>query len=261
MPMSFHPRVWLNPVLPAIWPIEKEMYMVAISHEEQPVADLLRSQLTRYNFARRYQRGREVFFYRSEFGFFNGDRGPKVDVSQREIPWFEFALKLRSGKNIKAKFYLIDGTACYIQYSTKANRHMIKDAAIAKMKRFDWNEKAMAKQDSITALGFTEQLESLSREPALGSGFPRFVLPKEAYEIVLTQGDFITIGELPGEGTILAYSGSELLGVGVYIGFYDQDEVEFVSTNLMDAADKLKRRTTASKEVLGTLQKLKFWGH
>jgi hypothetical protein len=246
MQMSFHPRVWINPIVSALWPIENEMFLAAILREEGIVAEQLRSQFADFNFARRHQQGREVFFFRIDFGIFRSSREAKVDVSRRELPWVEFVLKLKSGANLKAKFHLLNGTACYIRYSGKANRNAVDGATITKMERFSWDETAIAERNPLNVLGLAEELKELSSGDDLDAAFPQFMSPEETYEIALAQGDFVAIGELPQVGMIMALLNSDSLSRGIYIGRYDDGEVEFVAEDLEEAVKKLRSGAAAS---------------
>jgi hypothetical protein len=245
MQLSFHPRVWLNPFLPAIWPIEIEMFNSGLNDESQELRDKLISHIDSFNYARRYENGREVFFDCYRFGIFHQEEEFPIFVSDKEIKWKSFDLELSSISKLKAEWWIINYHACYIRYSIPTNRSLLKGAAITKMKRFDWDEGTSAKMSPVKTLGLSEDLALLAKEPNLGIGFPCFMLPQEAYEITLAGGDFIAIGEIPDEGMILAHWDGSSRSKGIYLGSYDQDNMEFVAGTLPEAAHKLKLRASA----------------
>ena len=71
MPIAFHPRVWLNGILPLFYPIEDRVLSELISREDERTRIVLEVQMNELNFVQRSKSGRVIDIYYIKFGIFN----------------------------------------------------------------------------------------------------------------------------------------------------------------------------------------------
>jgi hypothetical protein len=205
MQIDPHPRVWLNPIWEPIWPIERALFQTGISEESSKNQAIGRSQFRRYNFARRYQHGREVYFDYVRLGLFPSSNYERLCWNIKEFKWLEAKINLKNGKSIQSDFWILNGRFSHITYNNRVSARLIQGSTIASIKRHPIDEANPDTYVHINEDAFGEITQYLTESDSLELPV-EFFDKNEIYECTTNLGSFLLIGTISDIGFLLVPS-------------------------------------------------------
>lgn len=234
MRITFHPRVWLNWLIPPISKLEKQIFEIVISASEKKYRLFLSSQIDNFNYAQRLCDGREVIFYRINNGIWSEDKGEPIKVKNREILWAKLKIRSKSlNSKMKVEAWLLNGRLSCLIYSANPSKFQKANCSI--------ELEYIANLEDADRSVFDESVlppdlkEAAERYNGNKNGIV-FMLPEDTYQIVLKQGNFIVIGEVVNIGVFMVRGKDKSFQDKIYFGKYDGSAPEGIGNSCSEAA-------------------------
>jgi len=237
MSLSFQPRVWFNPLLDPLFPVERQMISTVISMESDEISKKIEQQVRFYNYAQRLERGMQVILYNIRFGLFHIDKEIRIKCVSKEIVWGIFTIENCTGVRIIAKLLILNGSLSCIMYSKKVNRRRLKNARVVCVERREWNLADTVNNYLRSNISNFEYYESFNSDNIELPSDIKLSEIQNYYEVVCRDGIFFNIGEKIDAGSILIPSNASSLKSGIYFGDFDDGRVRWVAGDLQSFLD------------------------
>jgi hypothetical protein len=233
MSISFHPRVWLNPLVPPLRAWEKAAIDGWLSRTDPATRELVREQLQRINFAQRNPQGDVVNLYSIPYGLLQGIFPRLLPGVGRERKLSEVEMTI-DGESVKADIWSANGRVFSIEFSRPPRQLLTKGVIEVSTVREGPTLREPGPEELAKHL--PEDYTSVIQDPALAAQFENDVSvlsPNEIYSATINGRQFWLLAELPDVG---------MLGVSaegpdrqVYMLFYDDRAPLPLSRSFRDA--------------------------
>lgn len=218
--LAFHPRVWLNWLLPPFTRLERMALQASMDAADEPTRALVAAQLRECTLAYRESRGRSVILYAIKAGIWFGHTTPPLPVSDRELRWAR--VQFRRGKEvaINCDVWVLNGHASHLHFDRSPRGVRAKDLVASVRELADLTAAPQA-----PAYRLPPDLQAASAQARHPDGLA-FLSADETYRVTLPAGDYVVIGELPDHGTLVVSPEPHAPTCEIYFAGYGGEPLE-----------------------------------
>jgi hypothetical protein len=221
--------------------LERKVLNTAVDGLVEPYRSVLQAQVDELNYVQRHAGGRDTYLYRVEGGVRLSRKSPPVDVGSREFRWATVRIRDRqTNRSLTAQIWLLNGRVANLVFSASPAKWADRrcEFTIAEMAALDQEQTAWRRWANRLPPDLAEAAERSTADQTSLS----FCFPGDTYEVVLPQGDFIVIGEVPDVGMLVAAAGAEARKDGVYLAPLDGKDPKYLGATCEEASRLLTRR-------------------
>lgn len=238
--MNLHPRVWLNWLLPPMTALERKVLNTALDGLREPYRSVLQSQVDELNYVQRHAGGRDTYLYRVEGGVRLSRKSPPVDVGSREFCWAKVRIRDRhANRSLTAQVWLLNGRVANLVFSASPTKWVDSQCefTISELAALDQEQATWRCWADLLPADLVKAAERSTDDQTSAS----FCLPADTYKVVLPQGDFIVIGEVPDVGMLVVAAGAEARKGGVYLASLEGKDPQYLGATCEEASKVLAR--------------------
>jgi len=238
MPVVFHPRVWLNGLMPALTPFESRILRFVIDAEKASHRPKLLAQINSINFVQRHSKGREVYFYRIENGLWRRNIGEEFILPDKEWLWAKIAINNAGKERLIVEVFFLNGRLGSMTFNRPLTYADEKNCDLRILRINSLS--AIKREIQYWSNELPSDLNEFVKDTVGAVPKIVFIPPENTYEVELPEGKFINIGEVIDIGAILVASRDNKAFSGVYLGAYDGLPVKFLGESCAAAVKELE---------------------
>jgi hypothetical protein len=240
MPVTLHPRVWLNLFVPPLRPIERIVLDAWLAKADPETRSIGAEQIARYNLVQRGAGGREVNLYSIKYGLFLAEVPRLLPRVGREAVLGAVTLTVR-GQAVVCEVHAANGRLFSLVFEreptlgVRRNEIVVCDVRpVLPSPTPDRNRSLPDDYDDVVA-----------RFGARDDGQEIALLDRKDLHVVhLEEGDFLILAELPDRG-MLGVESRRQSGL-VYFLSYDGRPPRPLSRSLFEAISLVRLRPTGA---------------